>query len=198
MGQTECLFFLSGRKHMTTKEVRKIFRNGLVTNINSICETLMYVDANDRNIEYKVKDYGYDMIFVIRIPKLYYNPEVDDGGLKQIPLPLWKKDNDCEFYLSNNLIYGVYDSVEGTFMYNDNYNQLHDPIGLIFDQHQEKYFSDYNLKLWVRFSKFRRKYNYESLVKIDLNKEIWSDSLRQYKKYFYGFNTEKKNKNRTV
>ena len=177
------MYFLCGTAITSPDMVDTVFTAGLYNRSNNLAATMMYVDATDDDIEEKVYDYGYDMVYVIRILKSTLMPEVlENGKLKDAPLPIWKLI-DGRYYLSNELIYGVYSQKTDTFFMNGNYNEIFEPNGLLYDAQQEDYFKNHNLDDWIKFSNKRKKYEYQALFEKDFNQKTWEKFVTRHVKH---------------
>lgn len=183
MNKNDMMYFVSGSTVDTDTSIDDVFRVGITSMSNNISTTFMYANISDDEIDEFCKDYGYETVYVIRIPKLYLMPKVKNNNLVQIPLPIWKKDVN-RYLLSNELICGAYIKRDNTFVVNPNYKELHNPIGLSFDKKQESIFDEYNINRWQRFYKLRDKLSYDEIIKIDKEYKIWDSATSQYANYF--------------
>ena len=183
MQKIEYEYFLYGTNILDSKLIFNAFKFGLPSRENSIYFNMVHIDATEENISNIAGSFDYNMVFVIKIPKMFLESKVYNSKLKEIPLPIWKKCID-KYYLSNQLIYGVHCRKTSTFIYNDNYTELHNPNGLMFDVLQIEYFKVNKLKRWVDFYKYRKTKDYKNLIDIDINWRLWDNALVQYQKYF--------------
>ena len=180
MRDLDCMFFLSGSSTVNTRMAESAFSYGLYDTTKNIFATMMYVEANDYDITEKAASYGYDMVYVIKIPKMFLMPTLNaDRKLIDAPLPIWKKV-DGNYYLSNELVYGIYYQRTKTFDYNDNYKEIHNPAGLLFDRKQDGYFKENNLDMWSKFSDNRKTMTYDKLLEYDLAKKTWDNFIQRY------------------
>ena len=184
MRDLDCMFFLSGSSTVNTRMAESAFSYGLYDKTNNIFSTMMYVDATDDDIEEKAANYGFDMVYIVRIPKMFLMPTLNaDRKLIDAPLPIWKKV-DGNYYLSNELVYGIYYRRTKTFDYNDNYKEIHNPAGLLFDRKQDGYFKENNLDMWSKFSDNRKTMTYDKLLDYDLAKKTWDKFIQRYERHY--------------
>ena len=179
----DMMYFIYGSTVDTDESIKNIFKSGISNLTNSIFTSFMYVDLTDDKIEDFCKDYGYEATYIIRIPRIYLMPRTSKGVLKQIPLPIWKKEIN-RYSISNELVYGVYVKKDKMFIGNAAYSELHDPIGLSFDKKQVELFDAYKIERWQKFAKLRDKLDYEKLRVLDVTHNIWPSATSQYYDYF--------------
>ena len=179
----EYLYFVVGSSINREDKIEEIFNNGIICNNNNLFKNAIYVDSNDENIINSIKDIGFDTLFLIRIPKMYVSPKVVNNQLKEIPLPMWKLENGI-YSITNELIYGAYKRKEKNFLMNDQYSELHNPKGLIFDDKQIKLFEEHNMTKWSNLASKLDNHEYNTLVKNDKLNNLWDITLRQYQNYY--------------
>lgn len=191
MNNKEVLTYFYGYNNQDQSFIDEVFVNGLSNHKGASLITFAWqIKDENKSIEEQAKNFGYNNVLIIKIPKNYIFPKIVDKKLKEIPWPIWKskdsinEDNNHEATLINNLIYGVYSKKNNTIIENPNYNFLYDPSGLIFDGEQINYFAKNFLFKWHLFSLYRNRFSYEDMKKIDQNKHIWDDSIKQYNNYF--------------
>ena len=191
MDNLEYMFFLSGAPNVNPKLATAAFQDGLYDKSNNIFSTMMYVEATDEDIAMKSANAGFDMVYVIKIPKMLLMPTINaEHKLLDAPLPIWKKV-DGRYYLSNELVYGICYRRDKSFVYNDNYKELHNPAGLVFDRRQEDYFKENNLDVWTKFSLARKKKDYTTLMNYDIDKNVWSSFIDSYNRHYNGNSLKK-------
>lgn len=183
------LYFAMGETVDQEDKIMHVFDTGIISMNNDLSKASLYIDASDDNVIDAVKDIGYDTVFLIKIPSMYMTPKIVNKNLKQIPLPIWKKDAN-RYLLSNELICGAYIKKDNTFVVNPNYKELHNPIGLSFDKKQESIFDEYHINRWQRFYKLRDKLSYDEITKIDKEYKIWDSATKQYDEYINGKRTK--------
>ncbi len=184
MADLDYMFFLSESSTVNSKMVESTFTYGLYNKTNNIFSTMMYVEATDYDIAEKVANCGYDIVYIVKIPKMVLMPVLNaEHKLLDAPLPIWKKV-DGAYYLSNELVYGIYYRRNQTFEFNDNYKEFHNPAGLLFDRQQEEYFKENNLDVWYNFSVDRKKVNYHTLFNDDMNRKFWDQLIARYERHY--------------
>ena len=182
MNKLEGIYFLKGSPAFNRQSAEMVFSDGLYSQTNNMATTMMYVEASDNSIENKASKYGYDMVYIVRIPKLFFKPPIVNGKLIEAPLPIWKKDANG-FYLDNELVYGIYYAKDDTLVYNENYNEINNPVGLVFDQQQEDFFKKHNIEVMEKFSALRYNQNYNTLAAYDIDHNVWDKVLARYERH---------------
>ena len=191
MENLDYMFFLSGSASINSSMAESTFTYGLYNKTNNIFSTMMYVDATDDDIEEKAANYGFDMVYIVRIPKMFLMPTLNaDRKLIDAPLPIWKKV-DGNYYLSNELVYGIYYRRTKAFDYNDNYKEIHNPAGLLFDRKQDGYFKENNLDMWSKFSTYRKKMDYDTLFNDDMKRKLWDRFIDRYQRHYNNIEIQK-------
>ena len=184
MEKLESMFFLSGSSVINERMAATAFEYGLYDKTNNIFSTMMYVEATDDNVFLKAINSGFDMVYIVKIPKMFLMPTINaDNKLVDAPLPIWKKVGG-RYYLTNELVYGIAYRRTKNFVYNDKYKEIHDPTGLLFDRRQEDYFKNNNLDMWTKFGLAREKMDYTTLKDFDINKNIWSKIVDRYQRHY--------------
>ena len=184
MEELESMFFLSGSASASKTMASGAFEYGLYNKSNNIFSTMIYTEATDEDIALKAFNAGFDMVYVVKIPKMILMPSLNnEHKLLDAPLPIWKKV-DGRYYLSNELIYGIAYRRTKDFVYNDKYKGIHDPSGLLFDRKQEEYFKENDLEMWTKFSTQRKTMDYTTLFNNDLEKGIWTRFINRYHRHY--------------
>ena len=194
MNNEEFVYFFHGTTMTDPALVDEMFNNGLISyRGNNMSSTMTKTNVEDGELATKLKEYkkiqGGNVVFVIKIPKYYLTPKVQNDQLMQIPLPIWKKISTsgekgdvCQ--LSPELVYGVYISQNDSFIQNPNYLPVHNPDGLQFDVSQIEYMRNYVDEKWIQFANDRNNYMYNDLQIQDQNQQTWNDAVIQYKQHF--------------
>ena len=191
----EFVYFIHEEAYINPEIIDAIFSEGLInTSGHNIDSTMEPAPLNGGQIKDRVKDYSKQTgktknMFVIRIPKYYLTPRMNDGRLKQFPLPIWKKvdkteEHDEAVILPPELIYGVYNAQNNSFDVNPNYSPVYDPSGLQFDDSQIKYFKDNKIDEWATFAEDRKKESFYDLKKVDERSHAWDQALSVYRPHF--------------
>ena len=194
MNNEEFKFFLHGTTISDSSMINNIFNSGLLNyRANDMLSTMWPVNIGNNfgELGTVVKNYSGtkgNAVFVIKIPKYYLTPKVINGQLVQIPLPIWKSiidehSNEIS-QLAPELIYGVYLSEKDSFIPNPNYSEVHNPVGLKFDNQQISYLLNEGVIEWHNFAVERRSKSYEELEQYDIDNDIWGEAIQQYKNHF--------------
>ena len=178
------IYYLYGIKKMNCNTVNAVFSEGIVSfNGPDIKRCMIKLGESMGSIEEVTTSNGFQCVFIIKIPKMYLYPKVEDGKLKQVPVPMWEERGGADIFKSS-LIHGAYSVVDQTYFENEFYNEVYNPNGLQFDSEQVNYFIEMNMTRWIKFNLYRKKRTYEELLKIDRTKTIWKDAITQYTSYY--------------
>ena len=124
------------------------------------------------------------LVYVIKIPKMFLEPIIKDGQMKQIPIPIWEQNIDGTYILKSNLIHGAYDTKNNKYINNSYYNEVYYPIGLQFDNRQVEYFKNSNQIRWIKFDIYRKDKTLDMLQSIDREFQIWETAHAQYTSFY--------------
>ena len=192
MNNNDFFYFFYETKLKDLSEIYNVFNNGLISNQGpNINKVFNEADISYNQLDKKIKEFSSETesnVFVIKIPKFFFNPIIINNQLQQMPLPIWKQiteDNNQEKYLiTSKFVYGIYLMDRKSFVFNTEYSPVHDPTGLQYDDRQIKYLEDNNLISTSEFAKSRRAHSFEELVEIDNDNNNWNNILTRYKRHF--------------
>ena len=181
---TKYVYYLYGTYYMNCNAVNAIFNEGIVSFSGpSIEKCMIKLGDNMGSIEEVTNNYGFECVFIIKIPEMFLYPKITDGVLNQVPVPMWEEKGGADIFKSS-IIHGAYSAKDQEYFINEFYNEVYNPNGLQFDREQVKYFCLMNMQRWIKFDKYRRKKDYNELLKIDRTKTIWKDAITQYTSYY--------------
>ena len=181
----EYLYYLYSSKKTSAKDISNTFNYGIISNNGpDLDSTMIKVGTDPSIIKDVIKENKCKCAYVIRIPKMFLQPKIENGNLKQIPIPIWQLDSDGSYILKSNLIHGAYNAKIKQYFSNRFYNEVYCPNGLHFDMIQADYFVKNNITKWISFYDYRRCRNFLELNRIDRKKTIWRPVVTQYTAFY--------------
>lgn len=192
MNNTEYLYYMHGTNQKSNTEIHDYFKNGLLNYRGQHAHSTMYpVRQSDTNnlgktIQKYAQEHNFDIVFIIRIPKRYMFPQIQNGTIMQYPMPIWKDTGNKDaydreiYYLIPQLIHGVYRKKDDSIKFNDNYCPIYDPSGLKYSDEQIEYLLTNSCIDWYNFAINRKNSSYEQLRNYDLQNNIWKHAIEFY------------------
>ena len=181
----EYLYYLYSSKKTSAKDISNTFNHGVISNNGPDLDSIMIKVGTDPSIiKDVIKENKCKCAYVIRIPKMFLQPKVEAGHLKQIPIPIWQQDINGTYILKANLIHGAYNSKIKQYFPNEFYNEVFNPNGLHFDKQQANYFVQNNMTKWISFFDYRRCRSFIELNRIDRKHILWTPAITQYTAFY--------------
>ena len=184
MKEVEYVYYLYGSKKSGSQDINDAFSFGLASNNGADLDSCMTRIDNPIELKDAILSSKHKCVYVVKIPKMFLEPRVEDGRLKEIPVPMWELGIDGTYFIKSNLIHGVYNKKINAYFPNDFYNEVYNPNGLQFDIQQVEHFQEHNLTKWVKFDEYRKDKPFYSLKNIDRKLVIWKPAVTQYKEYY--------------
>lgn len=184
MQEVEYVYYLYGTKKGNKAEINDAFNFGLMSKKGADLESCMSRVDDPSELKNLIECCKYKCVYVVKIPKMYLEPKVVDGQLKQVPVPMWTLSIDGTYLLKSNLVHGAYNKKIKSYFPNNFYNEVFCPNGLQFDIQQLEYFKAHNLTRWIKFYEYRKNKPFYSLKNIDRKYVIWKDAMTQYTKIY--------------
>lgn len=197
MNNDEFVYYFHGTNIEDPNVIIDFFNNGLSSNrgnhMTSTMSPVSQSEIQNNGLGDCLKRYcgnGYNTIFVMKIPKYYLTPKIENGVARQIPLPVWKPTGEKDGYgrdisqFTQELIYGVYRQANDSFLENSNYLAVHNPNGLQYDVNQIEHLLTQECMHWYNYANFRNDKSYQSLLATDLKNGTWDNAVEQYGEHF--------------
>ena len=181
----EFIYFLYGLDYSCRQTILEIFSKGLYSEYGHSLDLMCEMVNKKDELYSAINEYYCENVLIIKIPKVCC-----DGLNYALPLPMWRVEGNhrtCnnEYYLTSNLIYGVYNKNKNKTILNHNYSTTYNPNGLQYDYSLQTLplFTQGNLKMY-RFMNERSLYYYNELLERDKNNHTFDVSINYYNNYF--------------
>ena len=184
MTYTEYEYYIYETKKSDSSTMNDAFNFGLISTKGPDLDSCMMKVEDPTKLQSIIEYSKYKCVYVVKIPKMFLQPRVVDGELKQIPMPMWELNIDGTHSFKSSLIHGAYNKKIREYFPNKFYNEVYNPNGLQFDLQQTEYFKKHNLTRWVKFDQYRTDKPFYSLKNIDRKHLIWKSAMTQYTDYY--------------
>ncbi len=196
MDDRNFLYFGCGVQLTSDEDLKELLLKGIdLEESNYLCNYMYPINYSNQHVSCydiirSLALNGKNAVIVVKIPKSYFYPELDEDDLpKEIPLPILKQTEDQEKNLTWNLdsdyIYRIYYPHDNNrYFSNPNYNPVCDPVGKQYDDLQLSDFANSFANELFVFGLSRRGKNYDELARSDLANDLWTEVVDNLNKKY--------------